>query len=343
MALTAGGRWRVGIGPWTGTDPVIEVSSFSGTFNLSENLDAGAACTFSLPMSGQEVVSLSEYETDVWVYEAGVLRFRGRVTGLAFTWGAESGSVTVTAVDYSRLLYSRLVSAPLSFTATDQGVIMQALIDQTQALPGGDLGIGWGTIDSGSVLRDREYVIGDVIGDAIDNLSAAEGGVCWKIDADRLLQVEPYDACGSLALPLRLGEALTGLSRSSVPFANSILASGDSGFTTPVLVDSADILTDPRGRWERAFGFPTVTLQDTLIESAAGLLARAAQHDTWNMQIDPARFALDARVEPGQMATVVMPSLGAGDVAMDCQLMNVSITVDPNGGVTVAATAIEVG
>ncbi len=75
-----------------------------------------------------------------------------------------------------------------TFSATDQGAILWALIDHTQTQTNGNIGITEGTIEA-TVDRDRTYPIDKNIGDAIIEMTEVINGLDVEITPDKVFNV----------------------------------------------------------------------------------------------------------------------------------------------------------
>jgi len=342
--------FTIGVGPWTNSDPVQEVGLF-GTVSLSMSLDAGSIVSFDLSGDSPGARNIDELATDVWLYLSGVVIARCRVISVQQTFGVDGGdTVSVTAVDYKALMKARHVQSPLVYSSVGQAQIVWSVIQHAQAQAGGDLGITAGTLDGGGIDRDRSYLVGENLGDLLANLSAVINGPWWEVDGNLVLSAHPFSAFPTQSTPIMLGVTAREMTRSSgaSTFANSLIVDGDSGFTEPVSVDDAGIASDPRGRWERVAGFPSVTQRSTLVEKADGLLQDARSPiAAWSCDIDATRFITDAAYRPGDFVRIVVPStivalLGVPEYSVSGQVMSVTLTIAASGETTVAVECVEV-
>lgn len=340
----------IGVGPASSPSPVQEVTAFE-SIGIKMHVDTGDEITFSTTAASPEAVYLDELASDVWV--EGILNKRFRVTAIDQAWDDNGGNiVSVTAVSYKRLLNSRLLHADLTFTGEDQGDIVWALIDHTQSQPGGDWGVTQGVTTTG-VLRDRTYVQGENIGDLATKLQEVEDGLWWDIDHDLVFNAyDPAVHFEQHGMPLQLGVNMRSLQRkgsAAAQFRNAIYVDGDDQAVTPVWATATDITTDPRGRWEGALGFPTVILQDTLVEHAAGALRAAlSPRATWTLVLEAERWIIDSRYMPGDLIVAAVPPLTAAPVGVPCpvallQVIEVQGGYNASGQLDIAMTAVEVG
>lgn len=341
--------YTLSVGPWTG-DPVQEITSFE-SISATFNLDAGDELSWTMTCNCPGANLLAELETDCWLYDDDALVQRYRVLAIEASWVVNGRSVlNVKAVSYKKLVGYRLLNADLKFAATDQADIVWGIIQATQATTNGDFGIVVGSLDGDGINRDRSYVAGESLGTILANLSEVINGPYWTINGDLELIVKPDDDFVTLATPIQLGVTARNLTRQSgaAAFANAVYVDGDGDSTVPVIAESATIATDPRGRWESALGFPSVTEQATLQERADGAVISAQSPIAqWAVDVEPERFQSDLPLQPGVFVAVDWPAtefrpVGATDGVVG-QVMTVGLSISPDGDLKVSAQIIETG
>tara|TARA_R110002110_G_scaffold8621_1_gene43172 strand:+ start:69 stop:1145 length:1077 start_codon:yes stop_codon:yes gene_type:complete len=343
--------FTIAVGDSSSSLPVQEVASFD-TLSLSLSLDAGGECSFTVPGNSPTALLINELASDVWVYKSGAIFARYRIISIGQTWGPDNDDVVaITAVDYKRLMNARHVQTALTFSSVGQADIIAAIIAHTQSQPGGSWGITNGTLDNDGQIRDRSYALGENIGTILANLAGVANGPYWSIDGGLVLNVSSGDitAFPIQGTPIMLGGTARALTRSggTGEFANSVFVDGDSASTVPAVADAPGITTDPRGRWERAVGFPSVTEQATLTQYAAGLVEEFnSPLSTWSCDIDAARYVSDAAFSPGDRVTVVVPAtvaapIGSPGFSVTGQVMNVALSFTADGSLTVSMQVIQ--
>lgn len=306
MAL---GEYILGVGPAAQGRPSQIINDYTD-WTLDNNLDEG--CSFEFQSRGRSLGAalIQELDTDVYVYREGVLEQRFRIVSVTQEWDSDGEDIiTVSAVCYRRLLKSRHVITPLTFTSTGHGDIIAALIAHTQSQPNGDLGITVGSLDN-SVLRDRSYTTGDNIFDAITDMTRVQDGIAWDINANLELIVRPLFDYPLRTTPIELGATARSLSRPSNAegFANVAIVSGDFEATTPVVFGTAGLVFDARGRWEKVTSLPGEQFQSALEERALGTLDTAlSPPSTWTADIVPFRYFTDLDLEIGELVALVEP------------------------------------
>jgi len=354
---------------WTGTPDLStsleqtlwipeQVLTFFDSWTLERNIDDGCQFTFSCPGNSIPGVQISELATDIWLYEQSTLVDRFRVVEVTQTWDRDGrDTINVQAVCYRRILASRHVVSDLTFSATSQGDIVFGLIQHTQAQLNGDLGI---TLSSAgpTVIRDREYIAGTNILEAIVELSQIDDGIAWEINEDLELTVTQPQLFNLRPQPVVLGvNALTVTRPSGAPsFANAAVVSGDGNATVPEVLTAPSLAIDARGRWEKYRGFPQETTQVALQEAARGLLQTAISPSIrWSFELEAPRYFLDSDYQIGDYVLIkqpnsvvpsgsnpTIPSFTYVGGVVAAQIMTQSIQQSQDGEITVSMTAIQV-
>lgn len=335
-----------------------QVLTFFDQWSLDRNIDDGCTFSFSLPGNSIPGVQIIELSTDVWLYQQSTLVDRFRVVEVTQTWDEDGrNTMNVQAVCYRRLLASRHVVSDLTFTATSQGDIVWGLIQHTQAQLNGGLGI---TLNSSgpAVLRDRQYLTGTNILEAITELTQIENGIAWEIDGALELTVTQPSLFSLKPQPVVLGtNALTITRPSGAPqFANTAIVTGDSLATTTEVLTAPSLALDSRGRWEKFRGFPQETDQTNLQESALGLLETSISPSIrWSFEIEPSRYFIDSDYQLGDYLLIkqpdsVVPSGSNPTIpsytyiggVVAAQVLTQSIRLTADGALSVSMTAIQV-
>jgi len=337
------------IGNAAAAGPSYEVIDFS-SWSIDENLDNGCTMQFEALGTSLAAQAIDELATDAWIYQDGQPIGRFRLVRISQDWG-DSGEDTISCegICYRRMLSYRVVRSPLSFTATSQGQIVYDLIDHTQTQTNGNLGITLGTIGS-TVPRDREYLPGVNIFEAITEFTQIENGLAWEIDPTLALNVFDPAAYPLIAQPIVLGVNARRLSRpsSADKFANSALVIGNNEVVSPVSVDAASLPTDPRGRWERVFTLSSETSVTNLTEYGEGMVNESlAPVGTWQVEIEPTRYFTLAPYQVGDYVDLAQPRstvypIGSPAPTVRCQVIARSLSQDASGSVTVGLSLIEV-
>lgn len=351
MAVETEDTFTVAVGDSSASIPKQEIASFDQV-SLNSSLDGGCDVAFTVPGNSATARLINELASDVWVYQNGGIFQRYRIVGIGQTWGPDNDDVvSVQGVCYKRIVNARHVQSPLTYAATGQADIIAAIYAHTQSQPGGDWGVTNGTLDNDGQFRDRSYVLGENIGNILNNLQNVIDGPAWRISGDLTLEVRSGDPATFpvQGVPIMLGGTARSLTRNAGTgeFANSVFVDGDSSVTVPAVADDLNILTDPRGRWERAAGFPNVVEQATLTEKAAGLVAEyASPVATWSCEIEPSRYLTDAPFSPGDLVTIVVPETVAAPIgnpgfSVTGQVMNLALGFSADGALSVSMEVVE--
>jgi microcystin-dependent protein len=308
---------------------------------LEFHLDGPSTATFTLPGDHPDAALLSELATDVFVLRDGQAIFRGRVGNSADTIDANVHTVTFSATDYRGMLDRRIIwsDSPLSYRHVDQGQIAWRMINDTQNHRGGNLGIVQGTGTVTGIYRDRDYVPGKKIGEALTQLGDVINGFDWEIDAHLRFNVfYPYRG-RKTGIDLVWGSQITGVQRNldATNYATALRYSGDPGIPS---VETAETTFPPEGRWEAQIGNPDLKLETSVQDAASATLSASAQlvpnyHcDLLPGWWDPAQLWL------GDSCTLFLRT-GRLDVAGETQrLIGMTIAYDDAGG---EAVAIDLG
>lgn len=347
----------VAVGQSSGSTPSQVLTVFDA-WNLDRNIDDGCTFSFSCPGNSVAGVQIAELATDIWLYQQSVLVDRFRVVEVTQTWDQDGrDTVNVVGVCYRRILASRHVVSPLTYTATSQGDIVWGLIQHTQAQVNGNLGI---TLSSAgpSVLRDRTYIVGTNILEAITELATVENGIAWEINADLELTVTQPSLFNLKPQPVVLGTNALSITRpSGAPlFANTALVAGDNTSTVIEIASAPSLPTDTRGRWEKFRGLPTETSQAALQEQALGLLQQAnSPAIKWSFEIEPSRYFIDSDYELGDYVLIkkpdsvvpsgsnpTIPSYTAIGGVVATQVVTQSIRLTADGALQVQMSAVQV-
>jgi hypothetical protein len=341
-------EFTLGVGSALQGRPSQIINDFSA-WTLNNNLDEGCSLSFSSRGQSLGAALIQELETDVYIYKNGVLFQRFRITNLTQRWNSDGEDIIdVSAICYRRLLKSRHVITPLAFSGVGHGDIIWALIDHTQSQPSGDLGITIGSLDN-SVLRDRSYITGDNIFDAITDFTRVSDGIAWDITPNLELVVRPLFDYPLRRTPIELGATARSMQRPSNAenFANVSIVSGDGEATTPVVLGTPGLVFDPRGRWEKIAALPGEQFQSALSERAFGTLDTAlSPPSTWTVDMVPFRFFTDLDLEIGQLVALVEPPTiayrrGPADAVL-LQIVDRTVAQTSDGDFDISVSGVEI-
>lgn len=339
--------FSLAVGP-PNAGPVQEVIDFN-QWTLDNNLDDGCSISFEIRGSSVAALSIDELATDVWLYRGSSLYQRFRIVNVSQQWGVDGqDTLTVSGACYRRLLKSRHVRTALSYTAVSQGTIAWNLVQHAQSATNGSLGITLGS--AGPVVnRNRTYVPGQNVFDAIVEMTQIANGFTWNINASLQLVISQAALYPVAAMPCELGVVARSMARpsSAERFGNVSVVTGDSSATTLVITEAAGLGVDPRGRWERFAALSTVKAQPQLVELGNGLLEESISPvSTWRIEMEPTRYFLDAEYQLGTIFTIVQPRstvypVGSPAPTVQAQVISRNVTQTADGGITVTITAVE--
>lgn len=335
----------IGVGPATWPEAHQEVTSFSG-LSIRRNMDDGHTITFTALGTSQEALYIDEQASDVWV--SGPISQRFRILTADQTWSVDGQDIiTVTGVSYKKLPTWRNLYRDMAFTNIDQGEIIWRLLEYTQNQPGGNWNLTLGHYLTG-MERTRVYSNGDNIAKLIKDMQGVINGPVWDIDADLVYSAWLASDYRTHPQPLHQGVNCSDLKRKGGIFINAVW--GDSSNLAPATRDAANIITDPRGRWERTGNWPNVTVPDALQEHVDGLLADLmSPAATWTCEVIPDRWETDSNYQPGEYIVVVIPrteAAGLGGPAQRAtalvQLVDIKVDQSEDGALVVTLACVEV-
>ncbi len=341
--------FRFGIGPASGSRPVIELADFA-SIQLTGNKASGWQATWNMSGTALAAGSISELASDLFAYlgSAGFQRFR--ITKAEQEWAPNGDTnVAVGATDFLGVMGRRFTTTELTYTGVGQGTIAWNLIAHAQGQTGGNYGITAGTLDT-ATTRDRTYPVGTNIGEALRQLSEVIGGPWYRLGADKVFHALAPSARPVQAQPLQLGGTARRLKRLSGAdrFANAVQGTGDDTLTARVFATEAGLSTDPRGRWERQASWSSVIDQATLVEHTdAELDASLSPLTTWSAEIEPKRWLTDFPIRPGDLVSLVKPlsilaTAGSSTTEVDVEVAEMQLTVSASGELSsIAATFVE--
>jgi hypothetical protein len=341
--------FTLAVGDYTLSAPEGQVIDFE-EWTLTNNLDEGCDIQFTARGNSTTALLIDELVTDVWLYRGSALYQRFRIISVEQEWGPDgSDDIRITGACYRRLLRKAHVRSLQTYTGISQGDIVWNLIQHAQAANGGNLGITLGT-SGPAILRDREYIVGQNIYDAITELTKIDNGISWDINENLELLVGDQFTFPIRATPIELGSTARRLLRpsSAERFANAAIVTGNTLATTTEIVETTGILSDPRGRWEKYLSLGQIDQQAALQDAADGLIDESISPiTTWQIEMEPTRYFYDAEYEIGDFVNLVVPrstvfSIGQPGVLVTVQIISRTITQTASGDVTVNLTAIEI-
>lgn len=282
-----------------------------------------------------QAAEIAELSTDLVVWRDSTRYFRGRLGPSGDDLDGTKHTASFTANDYRGMLARRIIwpGSTVAFSQVEQTTIAWTLINDSQTL--GSWGITKGDgVGGTNVKRDRNYDVGSVIGQMLDELGRVDSGYEWEVDANLAFNV--WRQRGSpIADPVVYGRDITGVKRTvdTSKFANAVRYSGADGVTPATAVQTPG----PEGRWEIQVG-------DTSLQEAATVAAKA----TWELAVDavvtpsytvtmaPGWWA-PTRVWLGDTIRLIVKS-GRLNVDITDRVTQIEVDLDDNGKETVTLT-----
>jgi hypothetical protein len=346
--------WRWAIGPWKAGasakrallglgGPQTELSTATGR-SLTLRLLEPSSASFVLTGQGADAALVEELITDVWIWRDGTALLRGRVTSTVDDIDETKHLTTAAVVDYRGVLDRRILYTDRTWTTTEQSQIVWDLLADTQAQPGGDLGLTQGAWPATGVARPSvTFKAGDSVWDSIKKLSQMDNGFDFEIDAGLAANLY-WPARGvDNGIVLDYGGVVTGVHRAFDPaqYANAIRQSGADA-VTPATLSVADIASRPEGRWDAQYGDTQLTTTDMVAKTATTNLARAAAPmPAYSLTLRSGAWGGPGHVWLGDYVLVVVKSGRLSDV-VKARVYELDIRVDANDRESVTVVAGDV-
>lgn len=253
---------------------------------------------------------------------------RGVIVSSQDTLSEQRHTVTFTATDALGILSRRWTTLPLNILQGEQDAIVGLLVNHATASmqTSGGFAFGLGAalplvlapLDPGGTprgpsgrLRDRNYVEGTNVLEALGNLSNVIDGFDFDTRPvlgsdfetnDPLRVFYPYQGRLIDGWALEWGSTVASLTRyvSSDTFANYVRVIGQADeevedapqlYGEAWLSDAGDIIANPAGVWMSSLSAADVTVQDTLIEQAAGTLQSSVLVPSYSLVVKPGVYS----------------------------------------------------
>lgn len=259
------------------------------TFSLSD----APSMTWDTDGDSSSAMAITELDHDVIAYRDGTAMFRGRIGATQDTLDVNGHSVAWTATGYEAILERRITwpTSTLSWTGTDQALIVKAMIDATQTLTDGDLDIDTSGITATGRTRDYTRDPGKTIKSSIDDLASMIDGFDFSIEPDMTAHVWYPERGSAVSWAAVWGRTVSALTRTTDPssFASDLLGIGGDG-TTP---HTSSRTPRTLGRWESTESWSDVTVQSTLDAHTDGQLVLDDWIPAYSATITPDRWTPD--------------------------------------------------
>jgi hypothetical protein len=148
--------------------------------SYSYQLNRAGKASFSLPLTTERLQRFPLYigVTRLLIYRADKLIWAGVIWEITEDAQDDEGAVNVQCTEIFHILSEKRYTSN-TYTSTDAGQIAWGLINTTQGLTGGDLGITQGTIEA-TQNRDRTY-LDEKVGEKIIQLTEVINGFDFEI------------------------------------------------------------------------------------------------------------------------------------------------------------------
>lgn len=288
--------------------------------------------------------------TDLHIIRDQSLFYRGRIGPIRNEGDDKQLKTDLRSADFRELLNRRRLYSDVTHTGVEQAEILWLLINTSQGLTGGQLGITKGIGNPTGQPRDREYLAGGSVGELAQQLSEVQAGFDWDIRPDSAsgLKLDVYypQRGSDKGVVLEFGGLVAKYVQDIDPgaYANAIRVTGDET-VTPALtaeirtaVDLADPVARPEGRWDGVFGHDIQT-QPALAERADWQLAESQVAGvSWTLTLKPGGWGGPNHIWLGDTVEVVVQD-GHLDVDYPYRVYEVAITLDDDGNETVVIQA----
>ena len=253
--------------------------------SISWVLNRAGTCEFSVNITDEKLATINPNTRgihELLVYRNSRLVWAGRVWSISDNVQGDTGEVTIVAKEILHVLSEKRFIDDVTYTSTDAGQIAWNMIDYTQSLSGGDLGITEGTIEA-TKNRDRTFLENEdeSIGEEIIALTEVQDGFDFVITPTLQLNTQ-----GVFNVFVKKGKELTDETleygegtrgnitaftrrRSLSDVGNSIKAFGDGiGNQMKISEQSDTTLISATTLLEKQVSFKSVKVQDTLDDHA---------------------------------------------------------------------------
>ena len=341
-----GPRWQAITIPAPSAQADPTVLTHARNRKLVVRLREPSTASFAVDGRSEQAAGIVELASDLVLWRDGQMLFRGRVGATSDDVGPSAHEMQVHAVDYRGLLDRRIVYDDdlRSFHQVDAETIAWQLIANTQAKPGGELGITRHGTSTG-VLRDRTYEPGKPVGEAIQQLSELDDGFDWDITPEMRFRVWYPSRGVSSPLVLEYGGTVATVSREldTSDFANAHRVSGADGDDEnpgpdPELRESDTVGTDTQGRFDLQTGITDISEQSTLAARPDYLLGRhRVMRAAYTVTLRPGVWSRPADLWVGDVALLVIRS-GRLDVVEAQRVYEMTFAISDDGTEAITAT-----
>lgn len=277
-------RWKTTAFLWSAAASAIELrGAVSRSFVV--RLRAPHTAQFTVSGDHPDSLRLTELESDIRIQcavEGGAYQtcFHGRLVNTQDTLSEDVHTVSYQFNSYKWLLDKRIIKAATEYASAEIADTAWTLISASQAEASGALGI----TDSGvNTAQSKQLTVqlGDSVMEKIDDMADSSPRAEWDIHPDTKVFTMYYPTRGANnGVILEYGRAVAAMTRTRVGtnYLNVVQGTGGEGVSPYRATDPGVTAgTDPRGRFEEAFGWSDVTNATTLQKNTDAVLAVAKE------------------------------------------------------------------
>lgn len=319
-----------------------EIFSEATNRSYSYQLNRAGKASFTLPITSERLNTFPIYlgVTRLLIYRANVLIWAGVVWEMEENATIDEGTVNLQCVEIFHILSEKRYTSN-TYTATDAGQIAWGIINTTQGLTGGNLGLTQGTIEA-TQNRDRTY-LDEKIGEKIIQLTEVINGFDFlitpsiKINTQGVFNV--YSKRGSTITNIQLeyGDGLRNniqawrRARTLSDMANSIVVEGEGlgdARLTSTATDST--LISAVGLLEDRVQEKSISLQATLDTRATEVLrVKKAEQPIYDLTLNNA-YDDFGRYDIGDIITVKIKS-GYVNINANMRIYGIEVRISDGG------------
>ena len=325
-------RWSIVAQTWDDSTDQFEVRAATSRSFVQRLLTPSTA---QLTINGlhQQAALIEELVTDIIIRCDNVDFLRLRCGNTQDSISETVHSVAYQFADYRAVLNRRLIDAFLMQAAQEQATTAINMINTEEAQTNGDYGIVAASGNATGQLKQQTQQIGDPVAKKIDELGRSSPSFDWDILPNFEFKVW-YPQRGIVnGEILEWGKTVSSLTRTrtSGDYANAIIVTGGAG-TVPEYRTSAGIATDPRGRWEKAYNFPDITIQATLAAHADELILESTRPDgSYNVVLKPGFWQGPSHIGMGDTVEFRLNS-GRINEVLEMRVYEIGVNINDDGG-----------
>lgn len=328
-------KWRFAAEKWNDPTTRRELRA-AKTRKFTLKLNGFSSASLSMNGKHAQASFIEELKTDLIVSADGVDLLRARAGNTQDTVGDTGHGVTFNFQDYRAVIARRRLrlADTLSYTNTDQGVIVWSLITQIQAKPNGSYGITQGIGGTTGILRSWNFAAGQYIGKEIQSMSDRENGFDWDISPTKVLNIFYPQRGLTTGVALEYGKSIKSFTRSRNPgnFANDLLLTG-ANTTIPIERTTAGIATAEEGRWDGTYSYPDISIQQTLTDRADGKIEESSRVNVvYSVELAPGFWKGLAHIGLGDTLLCTFKSGRVQDIGVLLRVLEIGVDISDDAG-----------